>query len=482
MQGGMRITAVSRAAAREGAEEGQLLTDARALIPRLVVEQADPVADTIALEKLSRWCGRYTPWVSPCEGGNGSDGIFLDITGCDHLFGGEKKLIQDLLARLASWQITGRAAIADTPGTAWAMARYGGYAWVIVPSKAQKQALSDLPVRALRLDGKKADGLDRLGLKRIQDLYPVARAPLVQRFGSELARRLDQALGLEDEPIVPQAPHVPYRVRRVCVEPVVHFDAILGALGGMAQEMVRTLVRDQKGARRLRLHLFRVDGEVMSLTVGAARPTRDPVHMARLFTEKIGQLKENFDAGFGIEVILLEAPIVEELSPTQLLTESAVQSDKTNLDQLLDRLVNRFGAGRVVQFKAQESSIPERAVMMTPTAEGEDLKEQDWRAKEWREAGRPLMLLPSAELIEVMAEVPEGPPKRFRWRRASYRVSHTKGPERMAPEWWRDQKGDRTRDYYCVEDSDGRRFWLFRDGLYGDKALEPRWYMHGFFP
>ena len=98
---------------------------------------------------------------------------------------------------------------------------------------------------------------------------------------------------------------------------------------------------------------------------------------------------------------------------------------------------------------------------------------------------RPLTMLERAEPIEVLAEVPDGPPKRFRWRKVTYQIIKTLGPERLAPEWWRSAdltgSASRTRDYFQAEDKEGRRFWLFRNGLYERETNSPEWYVHGVF-
>ena len=485
-QGGMRITAVNPVAAAQGVRIGQLLTEARALITHLVVYDADPHADEKALKKLSRWCGRYTPWTVPCTEENGNDGVFLDITGCAHLFGGEEALLQDLQIRLTEWGISARLAVADTPGAAWGFARYGRPTLAVIPPQKQAQHIRSLPVAALRLDADTVDALTRMGLKTIGQLLKLPRAPLVQRFGRTVARRLDQMRGKENEPITPQDPHVPYRVRRVLAEPVLHTDHIASLIGAMAQDLVRPLNRDGKGARQLKLWLYRVDGHVTSVVAGTARPSNDPVHLARLFSEKLDQLGSDFDAGYGIEVVSLEAQTVDPLPPSQVSTQApsgatgTARNDNPAFHQLVDRLSNRFGMARVTYLEPKQSHIPERAVVFKPVSEQAD-DVPDWRAEQYHEAGRPIMLLPCAEPIEVIAEIPEGPPRRFQWRRVTYQVAQTAGPERVAPEWWRDDRKTRTRDYYCLQDDDGRRFWVYRDGFYRSAANAPRWYMHGFF-
>jgi protein ImuB len=456
------------------------LTDARALIPYLLIEDADLEADRKALEKLSRWCGRYTPWTTPCTDENGQDGVLLDITGCAHLFGGEAAMIDDMADRFAEWGLEARIAVADTLGAAWAVSRFGPSPKIIVAPGGQRDALKTLPVAALRLEEEKAEALDRLGLKRIGDLYTVPRAPLVQRFGADLARRLDQALDREKEPLAPQAPHVPYRARQNFVEPLTHTDHISLVISELTHDLMKALERDQQGARRLNLVLYRVDGEVSQIEVGTARPSREPVHLARLFAERLDQLGGDFDAGFGIETMMLEVTEAHSLTAAQLPIQGAARIDRPDLGQLLDRLSNRLGMQRITQFERRESHVPERAVVLTPAGDTHGKLVHEWAENPYRDGARPIAMLPCAEPVDVVAEIPEGPPRQFKWRRVSYRVARANGPERIAPEWWRDQAG-RTRDYYCVEDEDGRRFWLYRDGFYDQDVQAPRWYVHGFF-
>ena len=112
---------------------------------------------------------------------------------------------------------------------------------------------------------------------------------------------------------------------------------------------------------------------------------------------------------------------------------------------------------------------------------------EDLSAGEWPlDRPRPIRLLPRPDPVEVAAPIPDDPPILFRWRRVVHRIRHAEGPERIAVEWWRalgtppDQLDNAMRDYYRVEDEAGRRFWLYRRGLYRPHPT-PRWYLHGFF-
>ena len=496
----MRITAVNRAARGGGVRAGMMLSDGRALIPGLRVGRARPRADLHALDGLAAWCGRYTPWCAR----DGNDGIWLDITGCAHLFGGEAALAGDLAGRFADFGITVRAAAADTPGAAWAVARHGGREGeggregdgggsvrIVAPGGA-RAALAALPVTALRLADETAAGLMRLGLRRIGDLYDLPRAPLARRFGAALVRRLDQALGDEDEPISPDAPVIPYRARISFAEPIGRREDVDAALGRLLDELALLLERDSRGARRLELMVYRVDGTTGGVAIGTSRPMRDRGHLARLFAERLDRI----EAGFGIEAMMLSAPATDLLPAAQLALRhirarlnGGGDDDDAALARLVDRLGTRLGDENVALLEPRASHIPERATAIVPAAApGSDHIHEPG---EWRHGGgggRPIRLLVRPEPVEVMAEVPEGPPLLFRWRRAAYRVAVARGPERIAPEWWRDGGAAvRTRDYYRVEDTEGRRFWLYRDGLYRDGGgghggeSGPEWYLHGIF-
>ncbi|WP_293328490.1 DUF6504 family protein [Parvibaculum sp.] len=485
--GGMRVTACNGSARAAGITPGQLVPDATALCPSVGVYDAAPEADRAALDKLARWCGRYTPWsvADPVGEANGEpDGVLLDISGCAHLFGGEEALLDEIASRFGRFGFGVRAGVASTPGAAWALARYGREALTVLSPGGERQALASLPVAALRLPSNVADGLARLGLRRVGDLYDKPRGPLTARFGPLLARRLDEALGHAPEPISPSLPHVPFRTRLHFAEPIARLEHVEEAVMRLAGDLCSLLAGEHKGARRLRLSLYRVDGEVRELHAGTSAPSHETRHVARLFREKLDGAGEDFDAGFGIEAMSLACLAVDDLAPSQegLTGEGAQAHD---LAMLIDRLGNRLGSGRIARAEPRASHIPERAVASVPAMRGASPALAGW-ARETAHlpegVSRPLRLLRAAEPVEVVAEVPEGPPRIFRWRRVTYRVARAEGPERIAPEWWRREKGGgRTRDYYRVEDMQGRRFWLYRDGLYARDEDVPRWYLHGVF-
>lgn len=494
----MRIAVPGGAAQARGVRPGQKLADARALVPGLAVADWDRAGDAARLTRLAEWATRYTPWTRaedvPAEAQAGA-GLLLDISGCAHLFGGERALLEDLLARLARLGHGARAAVADTPGVAWAVVRHGGGERAcVVRSGAGVAAVQGLPCAALRISQDMAGDLARLGLETIGSVLAQPRAPLVARFGALLGARLDQLSGVRAEPVNPRAVRVPARARLLFGDPLVALDDILAAIALAARDLAGDLGRRRQGARRLALALYRVDAAVLRFEAGASRPLKDADRLAALFRDKLvpagGIAGADIDIGYGIEGVVLEAVAVDALAPAQRgLGEAADEGG--GVAALIDRLSNRLGPDRVLRFRGAQSHIPERATFTVPALSVRE--EAGHAARGFAEEAmalpvhadaplRPIRMLTPPEPVEVLAEVPEGPPRRFRWRRVLHTVVAAEGPERLAPEWWTDaDAGAATRDYFRVEDSHGRRFWLYRSGLYGRETDAPRWFMHGVF-
>jgi protein ImuB len=475
------IHAVNRAAAQEGIHPQARVVDMRALCPALRVEFADIAGDRAALHKLMLWTRRWCPWTAV----DGPAGLVLDTTGSDHLWGGEAQMLRTIEEGLASLGLSASLAVAPTHAAAWALARFGGVR-AICPADTLQATVAPLPVRALRLDDDTLLLLNRLGLKCVGDLAAVPRISLARRFSrAALAQnpllRLDQMLGQLAEPV--NAPDDPPRfaVQANLAEPVQdptpHLPALCTALcDGMAAAGF--------GARRITVTVYRTDGEVRHVTVATAQATRDAAHLLRLFDGKL----EAIDPGFGFDLITLGATVAEGLSTVQTRLDGGAD-DGAELARLIDRLTARLGAQAIRCPAPLESHIPERA-------EDWPARAQDWpaRAQDWRPAmtgtqalpttrpDRPVRMFEHPEEIRVLYAVPEGPPAQFVWRRVAHRVTRFAGPERIAPEWWRDSPGTRLRDYYRIEDQTGQRFWIYRDGVLGDGRGEtPRWFVHGVF-
>jgi protein ImuB len=487
--GGPHIAALNEAAEAAGLVVGEPLADARAKAGMLQVGAVDIAADDAALRRLALWATRYTPTVSPWGEENGADGLFLDIEGAAHLFGGEAKLIADLASRLENFGLPARLAIAATPGAAWALSRFHRATSPVLPSGREAEALTPLPIEALRLAPQTRTTLRRLGFKSVGALIDKPRAPFAARFPTELLRRLDQALGRVEEPLVPVVAPPVYHCLRYLLEPIITQEAVVGLASRLMQTLVHVLTRDDVGVRTLRLSLYRVDGAVETVDIALTLPTRNVSHVARLIDLKFDALAATQEAGFGFEALGLAVIRAEPMVARQTeLTTSTGDGDRTErCAALIDKLQQRLGPQSVRQFEAVASHLPERAEVL-PALNGEA---SAWPAPE---QARPLLLLSHAEPAEdVMAVVPEGPPRRFRWRGVTYEVAGSQGPERIASEWWRtplshppapageEKEEDPTRDYYLVEDADGRRFWLFREGLYGRETTEAHWFVHGLF-
>ncbi len=463
------LSAVDAVAADQGLAAGMTLTQARAMRPGLAVHPADPAGDAAVLERLAAWCLRHAPLVSV----DPPDGVWIDITGCAHLSGGESRLLRDLLRGVADQGLAARAAVADTPGAAWAAARFltTDRPAACIPPAAQADRLAPLPVEALRLPDETAAALRLMGLDTIGALADRPRAPLVRRFGATLLSRLDQALGAVFTPITPLTPPALVQARAVFAEPLLGAEALAAALARLAGQVCQALERAELGVRRLDLLFERVDGAVPTIRIGTSRPNRDASHLARMLRERM----ERIDPGLGIEAMRLVAVEVERLVPGTggLLAGGPAACPPA---ALTDRLLNRFGAQAVYGVAVAESYVPERSVRRLPPGQPQA---GDWPAG----APRPVRLLAEPNPIEAMALLPDHPPVAFTWRRVRHRVRQAEGPERIAGEWWRrDGEVRSVRDYYRVEDEAGRRFWLFRRGDGTDPGTgDGRWFLHGFF-
>jgi protein ImuB len=482
-QGGIRVMAANNQAKHEGISVGQSLADARLLSPTLKAADHDPSADAAALTKLTFWLTRYSPWVS----GDPTDGLLMDITGCAHLLGGETALAEDLMHRLNRFGITSRIAIAGTIGAAWAFARHSTDMLTIVESDKTALVLRPYPISALRVDAATTARVSQVGLKTIGAIAPKPRAPLAARYGKELMSRLDQAFGLKSEALSPITPPPEYRVSASFIEPIQHLDAVAVNLDDLITSLAAILEGASVGARRFDLTLYRVDGGIHTVMIRTSVLTANKSLINRLFTEKLKLFAEAYDVGFGIDQLILAAFECERSGQTQSDLTGKSEGDKeAALQMLLDRYSNRFGRDSVGRFIPQTSYIPERSERLVPVADAPKTI-PDWnifleQLQGDMHLGRPIALLPRPEPITAIAEVPDGPPVVFEWRRLKHRIICAEGPERIAPEWWARPANnvEPTRDYYRVEDNQGYRYWLYRQGLY-ERGENPNWFMHGFF-
>lgn len=489
----MVLVAVDAAAAALGLAPGLTLADARARLPGLDVATEDPAADRALLERLAALCDRYTPLV----GLDPPDGLLLDVTGCAHLFGGEAGLAADLARRLARLRLTATVAVAGAAAAAAALARTGRPGRPgIVPPGGEAAALAGLPVAALRLDPAVVAGLARVGLDTVGMVAAQPRGPLAKRFGRGLLLCLDAAFGRVEAPISPLRPVPALSVERRFADPVTETEVLAHAVEGLVGSLAGRLEARGEGVRRLALTLFRTDGTPTVATIGTSRPLRAPARLAELLAPSLERLGELDAADGGFDLVRLAAVEVAPYVAAQA-TFAGRGGDAEDLARLVDRLAVRLGPGAVTRLVPADTHLPEAACLALPALaavspgkvfgrSGTAAGPTDAAAADWgHEPGpdlppaRPLRLLARPEPVEVVASVPDGPPVRFRWRRALYEVASAEGPERIAAEWWREEAP--TRDYFRVEDLSGRRFWLYRAGLYGRETDRPAWFLHGLF-
>lgn len=494
----MRVVALDPAASAAGLFVGQSLSDARAVCPILEAREIAPEATAQLFADFADWHSNASPLVGLMTDGAPYGDLVLDITGVSHLFGGEEQMLMRLTGRLVELGFGVAGAIAPSIGAAWALAHFNPGS---IASGDPAAMLAALPVAALRLDETQILALNQMGLKQIGQLYRRQRQPLAARFGTKLLLRLDQALGRVNERLVPRLPPADHYTERRFAEPIGLMDDVLMTARDLALQLAGRLEQAGLGAQAFHLFLYRTDHKVITLSVNAARATRDPHHIASLFVHRSERFGSEYDAGFGIDMIRLAASSLSEVSARQA-GAFETHDGAEDLDRLYDRMTSRLGPQAVLRSKFVNSHIPERAVGFEPVVAR---TRDDPNAVPDPKRRRPLRLLPAPEPIAVaLAEVPDGPPPNMVWRRVTYRFVKASGPERIAAEWWSEpqrlkltalaieaaqtpdagqgfyEEGRITRDYFIAEDDGGRRFWIFREGLFGI-AAEPRWYLHGFF-
>lgn len=475
---GPRLAAVNQAAAAAGARAGTMLADARALCPGLAVRPSDPAGDLAFLESLALWAQRWGRWSAL----DPPDGLVIDTSGVAHLFGGEEALLADAARAFAHRRLTVRMAIAPTAGAAWALAHHGPANALLGAEEDPAARLAQLPVAALRLDDDVLLLLRRLGLKRLGDLSGIDRPALARRFRNRRSAaanpliRLDQLLGTVPEPLLPVVAVEAPLVQRRLMEPIRHRELLDRVLADLAADLVRVLEGRALGARQLELGAWKVDGEVIVRRLELAAASRDAAHIVRLFAARL----DDIDAGFGIELVRLRVPWAEPLTLGQggLMGpdfEAAAEAHGTSLAACIDRIAVRLGEGAVRRPVIHASHIPERAQRwQSPLAPAPPAQD------ELAFHARPLKLLDRAEPIAVLYATPDGMPRRFRWRGTVHEIARAEGPERIAPEWWRERGTARLRDYYRIEDDTGARYWIYRLGLAGDgRGGAPEWFLQG---
>lgn len=461
--GKMIVTAVNAKAAAANVSQHMPLADARAFVPNLQVQDDQQERVQQVLKRLAEWCIRFTPMVSI----DPPDGLFFDATGCTHLWGGDEKYLHHVINKLQARGYEVRASMAGTPGAAWAVARYADKPCVIEDGP-HIEALLHLPPEALRLEKEASDRLHKLGLHQIKQFINMPRASLRKRLGTSFLSQLDKATGQEMELLEPVHPLVTYQERLPCLEPIVTATGIEMALRELLKTLCLQLQQAQKGLRTAVFKGLRVDGKTEQISIATNRPSYHVAHLFKLFENKLTTI----EPALGIELFILEAPVVEEYLPQQeRMWQETGGLDDMRIAELVDRLSNRLGNEAVHRYLPSAHYWPERS--FTEAASLQEKSSAEWVVDKLR----PLQLLATPERIEVTAPIPDYPPMLFRHQGKVHQIARADGPERIEQEWWLQQ--GQHRDYYRVEDEEGNRYWLFRLGHYHDKTYQ--WFLHGYF-
>lgn len=462
--GRMIVQAANPLAEKEGIFSGMAVADARAIVPSLEVMDDPPGLPTRLLQKLAAFCIRFTDSVSigMC------DELILDASGCAHLWGGEKNYLEDIQQRFKNNGYDVQLGMADTIGMAWAVAHFGDASRIIGPV-AQQEAILRMPPAALRLSPLLTERLLKLGLQQVKNIVQIPRSALQRRFGDELTERIDQALGFEPEYLCPIFPVEACRERLPCLEPIITATGIEIALKRLLDRICLRLQRENLGIRKLIFSGMRTDGKISVIEIGTHRGSNQTAHLYKLFEPRICQM----EPALGFELFLLEATKTEKIFPQQeILWQTKTGIAEKDFAALLDRISNRFGSSCMSRFVPDEHHHPEKSFKKSASLTEAEIV--NWKISR----PRPLQLLAKPVSVEVAAPVPDYPPMHFRYNGKIHKIKKADGPERIESAWWIQETSH--RDYYILEDEDGRRYWLFRVGHY-QANKKPRWYLHGFF-
>ena len=514
----LTLACLSAEANAEGLIVGQPLSDARAFCPNLMTAPENPLQEAGFLAGLRRWMGKYSPWVAE----EAPASLILDITGCAHLFGGEKQLAEAISQDLQNLRLTGMFGIADTPGAAWALARFSGKsaqahrsgdaikqearatrsrafkrqnwehkgfapirlqtnlnACYIAPPGKTREAIAFLPVAALRLHRDICTNLNRLGIRIITDLIGLPRGALMRRFGRDVVLRLDQALGADPEPISPARRTHHFATRLSLPDPIGLAEDIIAGIDRLLPPLCERLSKAGRGARQLRLWCFRTDHNFQIIEVGLAHPNHNPNRIRPLLLLQL----PNIEIGFGIDTLRLEAFITEPLSHLQhkghtdaVETARKLRDEDNGISNLMERLGTRIGLENITRLHPANSHIPEKTATKMAATYSEP-------AENWPDIHllRPLTLFqPEAIIVDKQGETPSTAPTVFRWRKRTFHTASATGPERLSPEWWLDDPNWRsgTRDYWKIETETGEQLWIFETKT---REYSGGWFCHGDF-
>ena len=462
----LRLSAVDRKASSLGLTIGQPFANARAMLPALEVVAADEPSDLKLLTRIADWCDRFTPLVAlDCP-----HGLLLDVTGAAHLFGGEQAMLNRIRQILHVQGFAVHGAIAGTAAAARAFARYRNGS-VVAPGE-EAVMIAPLPIAALNLDPVIIHAFRRAGLKTVGQVAGRKRSEIAARFGAATVFTLDEALGHAGKPISPRLPPPDYWKEQGFAEPIATEEAIRMALKSLAVALSNVMEQHGEGARRVEAVFFRADGAVRRIAIEMAAPTREPAIIERLFREKLAALADPLDPGFGFDLIRLSANRTERAdSGTAGL---GANDEKKEIHFLVDRLAARFGSHRILSFQPNGTHIPEAAWTAEPAQYAQPSKLSWEKIRSAKDAPRrPLRLFGRPESVNLLTVVPG--PLHLCWRKAQHVITQCEGPERIAMEWWRHREPRPARDYFRLEDDEGRRYWLYSSGN------PPQWSLHGIF-
>ena len=457
------ITAVNQLAEQQGIFPGKTLADARAILPDLRDHDEPDAAREKILEKLGQWSIRFSPEV----GIDLPDGIYMDVTGCAHLWGGEKAYLEYIRERFTERGYEIRLAMADSYGMAWGLCRYGGQQMYCIQGFSPSAFLA-LPIAALRIEPEMLDAMHTLGLFEVKQLLSIPVHALKRRFGQLLVTRIQQSMGecriWIKTIVIPK----PFEVRLPCLEPIISRQGVEIAIHRLLDDLKGLLLQQQQGLRKIRFSAYAADGKVYTLLVQMGMATLNITHVFGLLALQLEQVKTEA----GLELFTLFAEHTEAYNPTQeKIWETSTGINIERLSEWMDYIIMKFGRDSVQRYLPSEHHIPEKSVVNAA-----DLKLSS--ALKWLQGPvRPIHLLDPPEKIEVTAPIPDYPPMMFRHKGQLHRIIRADGPERIEQEWW--VARGRHRDYYAVEDEEGKRYWLFRSGHY-DEAKTYTWYLHGY--
>jgi protein ImuB len=458
-----------------GIVPGMDLGHAMALLPTRDAWVLDhqPAEDDRALVRLARWAVRFTPQVAA----DPPDGLLLDITGTERLYGSNVSLMDRVAAALQRFGLSCRVAVAPTLGGAWALARFGRHRVCVSDLTSLRSMLNDLPIEALRVTDSVVEALAEVAIRRVGQLKSLGRGPLARRFGSQLLLRWDQAAGQAFELFESVRLHEPLQVDQTFAGPVKRLDAIEQTVHALIDRLVEALAIRHLGLTRLHLKVDRFEAEPVVREVVLSGASRDPDHL-RLLLQPI---VERLPLGHGLERVILDAAGTSNLRYDQ---KTLIESDTTDgatqkgmIERLVDRFSERFGRDQIYQMGLISSHVPEKAFEWQ-SAMGRPIQEASERrtAATVPEGDRPSRLYGSPRSVDVVAMSPDGPVLGIGRGDRQRQVRCSIGPERIAMPWWSGPGsfcGASLRDYFKLQDEVGDWWWIYRDVVNGG------WFVHG---